>query len=119
MELIYDNNKLHDQCTSLKEAKKLFGGNAELAVKLHARITALESANVLKDIILTKPMRFHALKGDKEGLFSIDVKTKAEPWRILLQPLNENKEPYDPCNIDEISTTVRIVKIEEVSKHYE
>lgn len=32
---------------------------------------------------------------------------------------DENKEPYHPCNIDEISQNVRIVEITEVSKHYE
>jgi proteic killer suppression protein len=48
-----------------------------------------------------------------------DVKTKKEPWRIILQPLDESMQPYNPCNIDEISGIVRIVEITEVSKHYE
>ena len=60
-----------------------------------------------------------AIHGNMEGLFAIDVKTKADPWRIILQPLDENKEPYNPCNIDEISGIVRIVEVREVSKHYE
>lgn len=42
-----------------------------------------------------------------------------EPWRIILQPLNRDKQPYDPCNIDEIAEYVRIVEITEVSRHYE
>ena len=54
-----------------------------------------------------------------KGFFAIDVKSKREPWRIILQPLNEAGEYYDPCNIDEISGMVRIVEIAEVSKHYE
>ncbi len=54
-----------------------------------------------------------------EGYFAIDVKTIKEPWRIILQPLDENKVPYDPCNIDEIAGYVKIVEIREVSKHYE
>ena len=54
-----------------------------------------------------------------EGYFAIDVKSIREPWRIILEPLDENKEPYRPCNIDEISQKVRIVRIMEVSNHYE
>ena len=53
------------------------------------------------------------------GNFAIDVKSRKEPWRIILQPLDENKDIYDPCNIDEIAGNVRIVEITEVSKHYE
>ena len=49
----------------------------------------------------------------------IDVKTRRDPWRIIIQPLDENEEPYDPCNIDEIAGVVRIVEVREVSKHYE
>mgnify|MGYP000111010160 FL=1 len=33
--------------------------------------------------------------------------------------LDENEEPYDPCNIDEIAGVVRIVEVKEVSNHYE
>ena len=54
-----------------------------------------------------------------EGYFAIDVKSRKEPWRIILEPLDENKNPFVPCNIDEIAATVRIVGIVEVSKHYE
>ena len=37
----------------------------------------------------------------------------------ILAPLDENEEPYDPCNIDEIAGVVRIVEVKEVSNHYE
>ncbi|MCR5273109.1 MAG: type II toxin-antitoxin system RelE/ParE family toxin [Lachnospiraceae bacterium] len=119
MKLFYSNKKLEKQCTSLKEAQKLFGGDKALAIKLLDRINALENAHVIKDIIMTPPMRFHALEGNKDGFFAIDVKTRKEPWRIILQPLNDNEEPYVPCNIDEVAMAVKIVKIEEVSRHYE
>lgn len=67
--------------------------------------------------------RFHRLKNkdgrNLEGYFAIDVKTRKEPWRIILQPVDEKGNPFIPCNIDEISGIVRIVEIREVSKHYE
>ena len=88
-----------------------------------SRINALKNALVIKDIIMMKSFRFHKLKNigrkNLEGYFAIDVKSIKEPWRIIIQPLDENKNPYNPCNIDQISGIVKIVKIMEVSKHYE
>lgn len=107
----------------MKAAGKLFGGDAVLAKSLLARINALGSAENIKDIIVQPTFRFHTLKNKKgkdlKGYFAMDVKSRKEPWRIILQPLNRNKEPYDPCNIDEIAVSVTIVEITEVSKHYE
>ena len=105
MELVYTDAKTEKQCTSLKVARKLFGGNAALANSLFARINALKQAETIKDNL--------------DGYFAIDVKSRKDQWRIIIEPLNENKEPYVPCNINEISQNVRIVEITEVSKHYE
>ncbi len=83
----------------------------------------MRQAENLKDIIVQPQFRFHKLKNkngkDLEGYFAIDVKTKTNPWRIILEPLDEDEQPYVPCNIDEIAAVVRIVEIEEVSRHYE
>lgn len=119
MRIIYDNEKVQKQCTNTKEAKKLFGGNEMLARSLLARINAIKSANVIKDIIMMPPFHFHKLEGTMEGYFAIDVKTRKDPWRIIMQPRDENEEPYEPCNIHEIAGIVRIVGVKEVSKHYE
>lgn len=123
MELLYASEKLKRQCTSVKEAKKLFHGDLQLSLSLLARINALEQADTLKDIIVQPAFHFHNLKNKKgrnlEGFFAIDVKSRREQWRLILQPLDENKERYIPCNIDQIAGKVKIVKISEVSKHYE
>ena len=50
---------------------------------------------------------------------AIDVKSRREQWRIIIEPLDENEQTYNPCNIDEIAENVRVVEIMEVSKHYE
>ena len=119
LQIEYKNEKVKEQCTSVKAAKKLFGGDAALTTSLLARINALKNADTLRDIIVQSRFHFHSLQGNMDGYFAIDVKTRREPWRIILQPLDDNKQPYNPCNIDEISGSVRIVEIEEVSKHYE
>ena len=122
MEVVYSTSKIEKQCTVLKEAGKLFGGDKVLAVSLMARINALKQAETIKDIIVQPTFHFHKLSNKNgrnlEGFFAIDVKSRKEQWRIIIEPLDENKEPYVPCNIDVIAESVRIVKIEEVSKHY-
>lgn len=123
MKLEYASGKVKLQCTSVKAANKLFGGDAILTKSLLARINALNNADNIKDIIIQPAFRFHNLRNKKgrdlDGYFAMDVKSKREPWRIILQPLNINKQPYNPCNIDEIAESVRIIEIMEVSKHYE
>ena len=119
MRIIYANTKTEKQCTSFKEATKLFGGDKRLATSLLARITAIEQADVIKDIIVMPTFRFHKLKGKLDGYFAIDVKSIREKWRIILQPLDEEENSFHPCIIDEIAVTVKIVEIREVSAHYE
>lgn len=53
------------------------------------------------------------------GYFAIDVKSRKDQWRIILQPIDENGETYNPFNIDQIADKVKIIEIAEVSKHYE
>lgn len=123
MELIYSSQEVESVCTSLKAAKKLFGGNAILATSLLARINAFEQAETIKDIIVQPSFHFHDLKNKNrrnlDGYFGVDVKTHKDAWRIIIQPLNQDKKPFIPCNIDEIASCVRIIEIREVSKHYE
>ena len=78
MEIRYANERVRKQCTSMKEATKLFGGNKKLAISLHARINAIENADIIRDIILTPQFRFHNLRGNLEGLFAIDVKNESK-----------------------------------------
>lgn len=124
MKVIYKNNEVKQICEGIKEATKFFGGNSLMARSLLARINAICQAEGIKDIIAFIPMRFHKLvnkgKGKNlEGYFAIDVKTIRDKWRIILELLDENKNPFMPCEIDVVATKVRIIRIMEVSNHYE
>lgn len=123
MRVVFTTDKVENLCENLKAAKKFFDGNAMLANSLMARINALKQADTIKDIIVQPTFHFHKLLNkngrDLEGYFAIDVKSRREQWRIIFEPLDENKEPYNHCKIDEIAESVRIVEITEVSKHYE
>ena len=48
MKINYASTKVELQCTSLKVAKKLFGGDKNLAISLLARINAIERAGCYK-----------------------------------------------------------------------
>lgn len=119
----YATDKIECLCESLAVAKKFFGGNTALAFSLMSRINALKQADTIKDIIVQPAFHFHKLSNkngrDLEGYFAIDVKSRRDQWRIILQPLDENELPYNPCKIDEIAKYVKIVNVMEVSKHYE
>ena len=123
MDIEYSTKKVEEQCTSVKAAKKLFGGYMGLVRSLFARVNALAQAETIKDIIVQPTFHFHKLENKKgknlEGYFAIDVKSRREQWRIILQPLDEEREPYSVCDIDKIAGIVKIVGISEVSKHYE
>ena len=95
-----------------------------MAESLLFRISYLKDLDTIYSVIMVPFFRFHKLvnKGknkDLEGYFVIDVKTPKDRWRIIIEPLDDNKNPFVPCNIDEISKIVRIIEIKEVSNHYE
>ena len=94
-----------------------------MVAKLHSRVNALRQATTLKDIVVQRQFRFHKLtnKGgnDLEGYFAIDVKTRRDPWRLIVRPLDSNGEPFESSGIDEIADVVEVIGIKEVSRHYE
>ena len=119
MRIKYANAKVKQQCSNVRAATKLFGGDKKMAVSLLARINAIEQADVIKDIIMMPNFRFHKLQGNLKKYFAIDVKTPRDKWRIIMRPLDDSEKPFDPLKIDEIVMTVKIVEIREVSAHYE
>ena len=119
LEIKYHDGSTKTICSDIKRSTKFFGGRKELTVSLMSRIQAIQNAETIKDIILMPSFHFHKLKGDLEGLFSIDVKSRSDKWRLIIRPLDENGNTFDPCNIDEIANKVKIIEVMEVSAHYE
>ena len=124
MKIIYKNKKVEEICTNFNRAKTLFGGDELLATSLLARINALKSAAIIRDIINLRPLRFHPLKNkgkghDYSGYYAIDVKTFKERWRIILSLLDENENKCDNTGVYGSSNVVEIIEIIEVSDHYE
>lgn len=91
MEIIYVSRKKEEECTDMKSISKKFGGDMIIIQNLQSKINALKEAITIKDIISLPTYRFHNLRNKNghnfDGYFAIDVKTRKEPWRIIIQPL--------------------------------
>jgi proteic killer suppression protein len=86
MELSYKNNKLKKSLTTDKGLVKL---NSRLAKKIKQRRIQLESAENLEVIFKIPQLRLHQYKGNRKGIWSIDIQ---ENWRILFE-INQNLIP--------------------------
>ena len=115
MELHYKNKQTEKICTDEKKAIKSFG--KEVANKLLAVIILLECSLNLKDVLAFKQYNLHPLKGNLKGFHSIYL-GKTTGYRLLLMPLDENKQPIKNTDTNIYASAV-CVKIEGVTKHYE
>lgn len=112
MQITYANNKVEKQCTELKRAKKDFP--AKVANKLFKLIDFIEAAESLEDVISFPPYRFHNLKGNKKGLYALDIDGKKGKYRLLVSFAEE-----DTDQVFSNSMSIEAIILEEVSNHYE
>ena len=122
LEVVYASKTVEEQCTNVKAAKKFTGGDERTALGILSRINALKQASTLKDIVVQPQLHFHNLdnhhKRKLKGYFAIDITSRKSPRRLIIRPLSKSKEPFNPCNIDEIADLVEVVEVIEVSSHY-
>ncbi len=78
-----------------------------LQKKLHQRLTQLSAFESLQDIPVSKPFRRHKLIGDRNDCFTVNIDNQ---YRLIFVPINGDGEDL---------SSVTIISIEEVSKHYE
>ena len=69
MDIRYANNKVEKQCTDLKAATKLFGGDKNMAISLMSRINAIEQATVLKRYNCNADIPLSSIEGQAKRLF--------------------------------------------------
>lgn len=85
MEVKYKNKFIHKVCTDANVARKEYG--VEMAQKIHARIDQLLAAETVDEMIFYRIGRCHALHGDREGQYSMDL---VHPYRLVfIQAGNE------------------------------
>lgn len=116
MEIIYKKEVLEKECKNFKKAQKAY--NKIVAEKLHSTITFIESATTLMDIKNMPMFKLHPLKDDRKGTYAIDLGRKIG-YRLIIVPLNDNKEEWELKDINKIYNSTRIILAMEVTNHYE
>lgn len=115
MKLIYKNKTVEKECTNLKKLRKKYGKN--IALKIELAIDTIKNAEDMSDIIGYHPFKFHALKEDKKGYFSLDIGGRKSNYRMIIEPMDCNGKRFNPCNIDEIIKEIDIIFIVGVNTH--
>lgn len=112
MYIEYKTSKVNRQCTDLRQAKKDFP--SKVAEKLIKMINFIEAAENLESVVNFPTYRFHDLKGNKRGLYAMDIDGRRGSYRLIVKFDGQDNE-----NLFSDSSSIEIIQIEEVSNHYE
>lgn len=112
MQVQYTNKTVEKQCRSLKQAKKDFSD--KVAQKLHKLVNFIESADNLASVIAFPTYHFHDLKGKRDGQYALDIDGRRGSYRLIVCFHDVDKE-----TVFSSASTIEIIQIEEVSKHYD
>lgn len=83
LEIRFKNKTVRELCERRDVAERQLG--SVCARKLRTRLSDLESANKVTDLVAGNP---HPLKGNRRGQFALDL---AGGWRLVFAP------DHDPC----------------------
>ena len=115
IELKYKTQKLKKLCTdNFKKARKTWGD--ETAEALYALIVLLKASSNLQDVNAMQIYNLHGLKGSRVGEYALDIKGRSNSYRLVFIPLNNEVTKE---NLVMFYKSISIIRIEEVSKHYE
>lgn len=109
MKIFYKNKKLEKQCTNLKIAKKEYGD--KIALRLLKAINFIQEASNLSSLINFRPYHFHDLKGDRNGQYAIDIGSRRDGYRLIME-FSEEDVFVNAVHIEDIYLV-------EMGKHYE
>lgn len=112
MHIDYRNDKVREQCTNLRVAKKLV--QEKVAKKLLQMINFIDAADNLASIINNPTYHFHNLKGSKKGFYAMDIDGRRSSYRLVVKFTDYSNE-----QIFSDATSIEVIEIEEVSNHYE
>lgn len=98
MEVEFRSTQLEECFRYAAKAVRAWG--KEVARRYVERIVILQGARSVAELHDVPPLRFHALKGDRQGQYSL---TLVGRWRLIITVRDE---------------AMTVVRVEEVSKHY-
>ncbi len=103
MEVVFRSSKLQRLCCSEKQCNRKWG--PENGRLIRRRLADLNAAENLADLWKLPQTRLHALKGDRDGQFAVDIK---HPYRLIFRPAHDPVPRKDDGDID----VSRVTKIE-------
>ena len=106
LDIHFGTKKLQKQCSSLEECTKKWGSEcAKLIMRRLDDALASNNLQVLKSV----HRRCHALTGDREGQWSLDVK---HPFRLIFVPANDPiPKKQDGSLLLEYITVIKILEV--------
>lgn len=115
MKVIYKNNTAKEQFSS--EYKKKWKYPEKVKEKLCSIENAFERATSLQDIVQMPQYHFHQMKGKRKHEWSIYVGNTG--YRVTLIPCDDEENEIISGDILAQCKMIKIVKVTEVSNHYE
>lgn len=112
MHIQYNDKLAEKQCTDLKQAKRDF--SEKIAKKLHRLINFIDSADNLSSVQAFPTYNFHNLHGNRKGQYAVDIDGRKSKYRLIVC-----FDGYDESEIFSNATSIEVIQVEEVSKHYE
>lgn len=111
MKIIFKSKQLENLCNSLSRLRRKFSDNN--AKQILRRLQQLKTAKKLS-VMSNLPGRCEELVGDRQGELSVRIDRQ---FRIVFEPANNPVPLKDDEGLDWEQVTV--IKILEISKHYE
>lgn len=115
MTIRFKNETVEKQFSS--KYKKNWRYPEKVKKKLEATENIIQNASSLQDIVNYPPFHFHSLKGDRKGEWSIYLGNTG--YRVTLIPCDDKGCAIIEGDIIAQCKSIKIVKVTEVSNHYE
>ena len=119
MQIKYKNESVKKLCATEKAAKKFFN-DMKYYKHLKATINYIEQAVTLSDVAAFQPFHFHSTDFYIENSFGLDIAGRKSKYRLIVIPIDDS---WNIVINDDLffrkCKEVHILKIEEVSNHYE
>lgn len=107
MYIEFKTSKLRKCCESFDSGRQEWGD--AITRKVVQRIAALKAALYIEELSPLPPLRCHALHGNREGQYAMDL---GHPHRLVFELLNEPRQiDTEPGSLPE--TGVRILGVED------
>lgn len=115
MRILYKNNTVKKQFCS--EYKNKWRYPDQVKKKLEAAESFILSSDSLMDIANYIPFHFEHLKGDRKDEWSIRLGNTG--YRVTMIPCDDNEDEIVEGDILSQYKLIKIIKVTEVSNHYE